>query len=86
VVRNYSQGAECWKHFHEIKENGKIVAGKCKYCNVIYKADPNKNGTKNLNKHFSRCSQNPKNQSKQTPTQLIFEKDENEGEARLKSS
>jgi len=86
VVRNYSQRAECWKHFDEIKENGKRVAGKCKYCNAVYKADPNKNGTKNLNKHFLRCPQNPENQSKQTQTQLIFEKDENnEGEARLKS-
>ena len=68
VVRNYSQRAECWKHFDEVKEDGKRVAGKCKYCNVIYKADSNKNGMKNLNKHFARCSQNPQNQSKQTQT------------------
>jgi len=76
----------CWQHFIEIKENGKRVASKCKYCGVVYKADPNKNGTKNLKNHFPKCSKNPDNQSKQTQTQLIFEKDQhNEGEARLKS-
>ena len=58
VARNYSQRAESWKHFDEIKENGKRVARKCKYCNVIYKANPNRNGTKNLKNYFSRCSQN----------------------------
>ena len=77
VARNYSQRAKCWQHFDEIKENGKRVAGKCKYYGVIYKVDPNKNGTKNLKNHFSRCSQNPDNQSKQTQTQLIFEKGKN---------
>ena len=30
VVRNYSHRVECWKHFDEIKEDGKRVAGKCK--------------------------------------------------------
>jgi len=39
-----------------------------------------------LKNHFSRCSQNPENQSNQTQTQLIFEKNpNNEEEARLKS-
>ena len=28
VARNYSQRAECWKHFDEVKEDGKRVAGK----------------------------------------------------------
>ena len=46
MARNYSQRAKCWQHFDEIKENGK-------------RADSNKNGTKNLKNHFSRCSQNP---------------------------
>ena len=83
VPNNYSRRAECWSNFIEIKENGKRVAGKCKYCNIICKTDPSKNGTKNLKNHFSRCSKNPDNQSKQTQAQLIFEKDQNnKGEAR----
>ena len=73
-------------HFTEIKENGKRVAGKCKYCDVVYKADSTKNGTKNLKNHFPKCPKNPDNQSKQKQAQLIFEKDpNNEGEATLKS-
>jgi len=68
VARQYSQRAECWQHFVDIKENGKRVAGK-------YKVDPNKNGTKNLKNHFPKCSKNPDNQSKQMQAQLIFEKD-----------
>ena len=62
------------------------MANKCKYCNVAYKADLNKNGMKNLQKSFCKVLKNPNNQSKQTQPQLIFEKDENnEEEARLKS-
>jgi len=62
------------------------VAGKCKYCDFVYKADPSKNGTKNLKNHFPKCSKNQDNQSKQTQALLIFEKDQNnEGEAKLKS-
>ena len=65
VANSYSRRAECWSHFIEIKENSKRLDGKCKYCNVVYKADPNKNGTKNLENHFPKCSK-VDNQSKQT--------------------
>jgi len=61
VARKCTQRAECWNHFEEIKENGKRVAGKCKYCGIIYKADPSKNGTKNLKNHFPKCPKNPNN-------------------------
>ena len=54
IARKSTQRAECWDHFEEIKENGKRVAGKCKYCGIIYKADSTKNGTKNLKYHFPR--------------------------------
>ena len=47
VARKSTQRAEYWEHFIEIKENGKRVVGKCKYCNKIYKAKSTKNGTKN---------------------------------------
>jgi len=46
------------------------VAGKCNYCSVIYKANPNKNGMKDLKNYFPRCSQNP-NKSKQTNTNSV---------------
>ena len=85
VANSYSRRAECWSHLIEIKENGKRVADKCKYCDV-YKADSSKNGTKNLKNYFPKCPQNPDNQSKQKQAQLIFEKDPNhEGESILKS-
>jgi len=48
----------------ELKENGKRVADKYKYCNKIYKADSSKNGMKNLKNHFPKCPDNPDNQSK----------------------
>ena len=64
VANQYDRRVECWKYFTEIKENGKRVAGKCKYYNVIYKADSTENGTKNLKNHFPKCSKNPENQSK----------------------
>ena len=64
------------QHFIELKENGQSVAGKCKYCNKICKANSSKNGTKNLKTHFSKCPDNPDNQSKQTRTQLVIEKDQ----------
>ena len=49
-------------------------------------ADSSKNGAKNLKNHFPTCLENLNNQSKQTQTQLVFEKDQNnEGEARLKT-
>ena len=52
----------------------------------MYKADPNKNGTKNSKNHFPKCSKNLDNQSNQTQAQLISKNDKrNEGEARLKS-
>jgi len=86
VGNSYCRRAECWSHFIEIKENGKRIAGKCKYCDIVYKADSSKNGMKNLKNHFSKCPKNPDNQSNQTQAQLIFEKDpNNEGEAGLKS-
>ena len=44
VARNYTQRAECWQHFIELKENGKRVADECKYCNKICKADSSKKG------------------------------------------
>ena len=53
--------AECQEHFIEIKKNGKGVAGKCKYCDKIYKAESTKNGTKNLKNHFPKCLENPNN-------------------------
>jgi len=66
VAKKYSQRAECWQHFIEIKKNDKRVAGMCKYYDVVYKADPNKNGMKNLKNHFRKYFKNPDNQSKQT--------------------
>ena len=36
VANQYGRRAECWSHFTEIKENGKRVAGKCKYCDIVY--------------------------------------------------
>ena len=86
VARKCTQRAECWNHFEEIKENGKRVAGKCKYCGYTYKADPSKNGTKNLKNHFSKCPKNPNNESTHRQSQLIFQEDpNNEGEVTLKS-
>ena len=86
VANSYSRRAECWSHFIEIKENGKRVAGKYKYCDIVYKTDSTKNGTKNLKNHFPKCPKNPDNQSKQIQAQLIFEKDpNNEEDVRLKS-
>jgi len=64
VANQYGRRAECWSHFIEIKENNKRVAGKYKYCDVVYKADSTKNGTKNLKNHFPKCPKNPDNQSK----------------------
>ena len=86
VANEYGRRAECWKYFTEIKENGKRVAGKCKFCDIVYKADSSKNGTKNLKNHFPKCPKNPDNQSKLKQAQLVFEKDpHHEGEATLKS-
>jgi len=65
VARKCTQRAECWNHFEEIKENGKRVGGKCKYCGIVYMADSSKNGTKNLKNHFPKCTKNPNNESKQ---------------------
>ena len=62
------------------------MASKCKYGRNVYKVDSGRNGTKNCKNHFPKCPENPDNQIKQTQTQLVFEKDQNnEGEARLKS-
>ena len=58
VANNYSRRAECWNHFIEIKENGKRMVGKSKYCDVVYKADPNMNRIKNLKNHFAKFSKN----------------------------
>jgi len=64
VARKSTQRAKCWEYFIEIKENGKRVVGKCKYCRKTYKAESTKNGTKNLKNHFPKCPENPDNQSK----------------------
>ena len=86
VAKKYFQQAECWQHFIEIKKNDKRVTSKCEYSDVVYKANPNKNGTKDLKNHFPKWSKNPDNQSKQTQAQLIFENDQNnEREVRVKS-
>lgn len=87
VTRKAKKRAECWNHFIELKKNGVRAAGKCKYCGIIYKAHPNRNGTKNLKNHFPKCSKNPSNVTKQTQTQLVFAKDGNnqEGDAKLKA-
>jgi len=51
----------------------------------MYKDGPIRNGTNNLKNHFPKRHENANNQSKQTQSQLVFEKDPtDEREARLK--
>ncbi|MCL7022640.1 hypothetical protein MKW94_010151 [Papaver nudicaule] len=43
-----------WAEFDEIRNNGKVVSGKCKHCNAIIGAK-SENGTSALTKHLKSC-------------------------------
>ncbi|KAI3981871.1 hypothetical protein MKX01_041134 [Papaver californicum] len=43
--------SEAWNEFEQIKEDGKVVKGKCKHCNLKLCAK-SANGTSSLNKHL----------------------------------
>ncbi|GJZ69062.1 retrovirus-related pol polyprotein from transposon TNT 1-94 [Tanacetum coccineum] len=60
--------SECWKYFDPKMErpdepNGPLIRmSYCKFCPQVYRADPVKNGTKNINLHYPKCDFNPMNE------------------------
>ncbi|MCL7035965.1 hypothetical protein MKW94_013976 [Papaver nudicaule] len=52
-----------WADFDKIRENGKVVSGKCKHCNAIIGAK-SENGTSALTKHLKSCGVFKKTQKK----------------------
>ncbi|PWA83779.1 zinc finger BED domain-containing protein RICESLEEPER 2 [Artemisia annua] len=55
----------------------------CKFFSQVYRADPVRNGTKNMNLHYPICKGNPMNEERLKQQKLCFTKKENNGDAEL---
>ncbi|GJZ00992.1 zinc finger BED domain-containing protein RICESLEEPER 2 [Tanacetum coccineum] len=75
--------SECWKYFDPKMErpdgpDGPLIRmGYCKFCPQVYRADPVKNGTKNMNLHYPKCDFNPMNEESLKQKKLSLTKDMN---------
>lgn len=58
------QPSDIWRHFNEVKKDGKVVKYICKYCSQQYV----KNATKQQ-KHIERCPKAPSNVKSSKKTQ-----------------
>ncbi|PWA69583.1 zinc finger BED domain-containing protein RICESLEEPER 2 [Artemisia annua] len=52
----------------------------CNFCSQVYRADPVRNGTKNMNLHYPICKGNPMNEERLKQQKLCFTKKENNGD------
>lgn len=48
--------------------------GECKFCGKHLRADPDRNGTNSLNKHYKSCKNNPDVIKKKNQAMLNFKK------------
>lgn len=68
-ARNNGKGtAPCWVAFEPvwiIEDDGvERKSVECIHCHTILKADTDRNGTSNMNKHLRNCKLNPDNKEK----------------------
>ena len=78
-----NEKAECWKYFTPKMErpDGELIKmAYCNFCPQVYRADSVRNGTKNMNIHYTIWKSNPMNADSLKQQKLCLTKKNNNGD------